>query len=646
MNKSSLKSGFFIISFFLLGLLPYMMLSQNYIGSNNEMTIRSTIDFSTSISWSTDRSATPGFFTWLAASDNYLGATDEFHVNGYVKKIGNTAFTFPVGSGTKLRALSISAPNSVSDVYAVAWLPGDPNLTPDPSNSGSFNSRINKADDIAEISTEGRWDWVPLSGSGDGLIIKVSIPTLSTPFTATDVRLIGWNGSSWVVLGVSGATGIVEGSILEGRMIVGIQAIGIGLVTNVLAQIGNEGDSPNTVPSIVTVAQINTISPAIVGAIVDNEVAYQKYIDANPGLFATPATAAEVQAMVNVVNASQAVLAQIGNEGDSPNTVPSIVTVAQINTISPAIVGAIVANEVAYQKYIDANPGLFATPATAAEVQAMINAVNTSVVIVPSFTVTQDAKGILSISGTAEKNSFVLITFPDGSSAFVATSVTGAFGPVRSVYPQISKGVVTARAITQIGVSSETVLVYYDYPPTIIIVAPVFTVVQNSNGLLTVSGTAEKNSSVLITFPDGSTTTVIASATGEFGPIQSDTPQANKAFVTAIATVVSTGLSSNLVAVYYNYPITVLVSEAFTPDGDGINDTWVIYELDKYPNSTVRVYNRWGHEVFFSKDYQNDWDGHFKNNSSALPQSGSYYYQIDYSSNGSIDKQGWLYIRK
>ncbi|WP_396169621.1 hypothetical protein, partial [Flavobacterium sp.] len=72
------------------------------------------------------------------------------------------------------------------------------------------------------------------------------------------------------------------------------------------------------------------------------------------------------------------------SEGDSPNTIPSVVTVAQINTISPAITGAILANESAYQAYIDANPGLFSAPATVAEVQAMVDAVNLNTGVVSS----------------------------------------------------------------------------------------------------------------------------------------------------------------------------------------------------------------------------------------------------------------------
>jgi gliding motility-associated-like protein len=88
------------------------------------------------------------------------------------------------------------------------------------------------------------------------------------------------------------------------------------------------------------------------------------------------------------------------------------------------------------------------------------------------------------------------------------------------------------------------------------------------------------------------------------------------------------------------------VSQAITPNGDGINDTWVIYNIENHPGSTVRVFNRWGKEVFFSKDYKNDWDGHYRDYKENLPSSGSYFYQIDLGGDGIIDAQGWLYITK
>tara|TARA_R110002074_G_scaffold388803_1_gene571733 strand:- start:637 stop:4164 length:3528 start_codon:yes stop_codon:yes gene_type:complete len=75
----------------------------------------------------------------------------------------------------------------------------------------------------------------------------------------------------------------------------------------VLAQIGLEGDNPDNTNSTVTVVQLNTIT-GLTGVVPTNETAYQDYIDANPDSFSSPATLAEVQAMINVVNAS------LGNE--------------------------------------------------------------------------------------------------------------------------------------------------------------------------------------------------------------------------------------------------------------------------------------------------------------------------------------------
>ncbi|WP_149304988.1 cadherin domain-containing protein [Pareuzebyella sediminis] len=73
---------------------------------------------------------------------------------------------------------------------------------------------------------------------------------------------------------------------------------------------------------------------------------------------------------------------------------------------------------------------------------------------------------------------------------------------------------------------------------------------------------------------------------------------------------------------------SLVPAEAFTPNGDGNNDAWIIPGIDNYPNNTVRVYNRWGHEVYATTSYHNDWEGFYKNRNEKLP-SGSYLYVID-----------------
>jgi len=53
-------------------------------------------------------------------------------------------------------------------------------------------------------------------------------------------------------------------------------------------------------------------------------------------------------------------------------------------------------------------------------------------------------------------------------------------------------------------------------------------------------------------------------------------------------------------------PRPVVLSNAFTPNGDGTNDLFVIEELP--PGSKLSIYNRWGRRIFFTENYLNDWD--------------------------------------
>jgi len=88
------------------------------------------------------------------------------------------------------------------------------------------------------------------------------------------------------------------------------------------------------------------------------------------------------------------------------------------------------------------------------------------------------------------------------------------------------------------------------------------------------------------------------------------------------------------------------ISQGFTPNGDGINDTWFLENIDAYPNAVIYVYSRWGREVFVSKgNYQNNWDGTYKDNEESLPDN-SYAYVIDLDGDGTMDLNGWIYITK
>jgi gliding motility-associated-like protein len=68
------------------------------------------------------------------------------------------------------------------------------------------------------------------------------------------------------------------------------------------------------------------------------------------------------------------------------------------------------------------------------------------------------------------------------------------------------------------------------------------------------------------------------------------------------------------------------VPNAFSPNGDGINDNWVIKYLESYPGATIDVYNRYGQPVFKSLGYDKAWNGQYNGN--PLPI-GTYYYIIN-----------------
>ncbi|WP_242928728.1 gliding motility-associated C-terminal domain-containing protein [Pontibacter vulgaris] len=69
----------------------------------------------------------------------------------------------------------------------------------------------------------------------------------------------------------------------------------------------------------------------------------------------------------------------------------------------------------------------------------------------------------------------------------------------------------------------------------------------------------------------------------------------------------------------------VLIPNTFTPNRDGINDTWEIPNIGSYPNCKVQVFNQWGNKVFSSDGYKQPWDGRF--NGQELPLA-TYYYII------------------
>jgi len=83
--------------------------------------------------------------------------------------------------------------------------------------------------------------------------------------------------------------------------------------------------------------------------------------------------------------------------------------------------------------------------------------------------------------------------------------------------------------------------------------------------------------------------------------------------------------SSDQVTVTVRPPIRI--PNAFTPNGDGRDDTWQIEFIEQYPDNTVNVFNRWGNKVFSANNYSraNEWRGDINGQPAPV---GTYYYVV------------------
>jgi gliding motility-associated-like protein len=87
-------------------------------------------------------------------------------------------------------------------------------------------------------------------------------------------------------------------------------------------------------------------------------------------------------------------------------------------------------------------------------------------------------------------------------------------------------------------------------------------------------------------------------------------------------------------------PQAIIPSNIITPNGDGKNDYWIIDGLDKYPNNSVKVFDRAARLVYSKNNYNNDWDGSYKG---SPVNEDTYYYLIDLG-NGSPKIKGFISI--
>ena len=96
-------------------------------------------------------------------------------------------------------------------------------------------------------------------------------------------------------------------------------------------------------------------------------------------------------------------------------------------------------------------------------------------------------------------------------------------------------------------------------------------------------------------------------------------------------------------------PDGLFIPDGFSPNGDGVNDTFKIMDIEYlFPNYTLEIYNRYGNIMFKGNINKPDWDG--KNSNSGFingdAPTGVYFYIINYNKNNFSPRQGQLYLNR
>ncbi|MEL6865042.1 MAG: gliding motility-associated C-terminal domain-containing protein [Bacteroidota bacterium] len=78
---------------------------------------------------------------------------------------------------------------------------------------------------------------------------------------------------------------------------------------------------------------------------------------------------------------------------------------------------------------------------------------------------------------------------------------------------------------------------------------------------------------------------------------------------------------------------SLTIYSGFSPNDDGVNDTFIIKGIENYPNNSLAIFDYAGREVFFEENYKNDWRG---DTTTGEPLSSDYtYYYVFHDGKGN-----------
>jgi hypothetical protein len=158
----------------------------------------------------------------LKATATTTGASNQSFVDGRVKKIGNTAFVFPVGDEGKSRPISISAPSQLTDAFTAQYFYQPQEVGNDVDTT------------IGEISQCNYWNLQRSTGSSN-VYVSLSWDSIGCcVLDSSQVIVINWSNSIWKNIGVGNLTGVASsGNITSSLVPYSYGLLTIGRVTQI-----------------------------------------------------------------------------------------------------------------------------------------------------------------------------------------------------------------------------------------------------------------------------------------------------------------------------------------------------------------------------------------------------------------------------
>lgn len=164
--------------------------------ASNNLTLAYPLNITTTLTLTSGRILTTSTNVLnFANGSSVVGASNTSYVQGPVKKTGNAPFTFPTGKAGQYRPIGIAAPTNVATVFTAEYK----------DTTQTFGTSADTG--IANLSDCEYWA-LTRSGSSDNVNVTLSWDTTScNAATPLNMRVAGWNGSTWTNYGNGARTG-------------------------------------------------------------------------------------------------------------------------------------------------------------------------------------------------------------------------------------------------------------------------------------------------------------------------------------------------------------------------------------------------------------------------------------------------------